>query len=262
MQFYSPFEQFIINPIVSIKIGFIDCTISTITLAFFILINCIIIFTLLIKNSKNETLYAISTKIEGIIHLLYSTCQLMVERHIPVKYHQQVFFPIIFSLASFLLIINLIGNIPGYISITSQIGFVCAFALTMITGYILVAIYTRKFTILRTFHAHGTSKELALLLFPIEVLTYVMRPFSLICRLVANFMSGHIILKVILGGIFSFSFSSSSSSLIETIITSLGIYILIPLIILEIAISVIQVYVFIVVFSMFLSDTFGHHYRH
>jgi F0F1-type ATP synthase membrane subunit a len=37
---------------------------------------------------------------------------------------------------------------------------------------------------------------------------------------------------------------------------------LVPLLILEVAVSVIQVYVFLVIFCMFLADTFGHHFRH
>lgn len=89
-----------------------------------------------------------------------------------------------------------------------------------------------------------------------------MRPVSIICRLVANFISGHIIFKVFLGSAVEFAFSIKSLSLLATIFTSLSLSFLVILIILELAISVIQVYVFIVIFCMFLSDSFGHHFRH
>jgi F0F1-type ATP synthase membrane subunit a len=75
-------------------------------------------------------------------------------------------------------------------------------------------------------------------------------------------MSGHIIFKVFLGGAVEFAFSTKSLSIVYTLLTAASLCFLVVLVILEIAISVIQVYVFVVIFCMFLSDSFGHHFRH
>jgi F-type H+-transporting ATPase subunit a len=106
------------------------------------------------------------------------------------------------------------------------------------------------------------SSSLAMVLFPIEVLTYVMRPVSIICRLCSNIMSGHIIVKVCLHTMFDLSVIKGSSNFFISILVSSLVFGLVPLLILEVAVSVIQVYVFLVIFCMFLADTFGHHFRH
>lgn len=258
----NPFEQFIVNPIVDLRFFFIDMAISNVTLTLFIIIIFTIIVIALLKNPYNNTFYLFPTHLDSLIHLSYLLCQYMLERHINVRYYQQAFFPIIFSLAIFLLLINLVGNIPGCMALTSQIGVVCAYSLPMIFGFFAWALYDRQLSFVRTFHSPGTPGSLAIVLFPIEVLTYVMRPVSIICRLVANFMSGHIIFKVFLGGAVEYAFVPKSLSLITTLLTAACLCFLVVLVILEIAISGIQVYVFVVIFCMFLSDSFGHHFRH
>jgi len=45
----------------------------------------------------------------------------------------------------------------------------------------------------------GSSMALAILLVPIEFVSYVFRPISLAVRLFANMMAGHTLLKVIAG---------------------------------------------------------------
>ncbi len=258
----NPFEQFIINPFLDLHFFFIDLTVSNVTLTLFIIICFSIIVISLLKNPYNNSFYLFPTHLDSLIHLAYLLCQYMLERHINVKYYQQAFFPIIFSLAIFLLLINLVGNVPGCMALTSQIGVVCAYSLPMIFGFFAWALYDRQLSFVRTFHSPGTPGSLAIVLFPIEVLTYVMRPVSIICRLVANFMSGHIIFKVFLGGAVEFAFSTKSLSIVYTLLTAASLCFLVVLVILEIAISVIQVYVFVVIFCMFLSDSFGHHFRH
>jgi len=111
------------------------------------------------------------------------------------------------------------------------------------------------------FHALGMSRTLGIALFPIELLTYVMRPVSIICRLCANIMSGHVIMKVILQSLFSLP-SVKFFSFVASFWVGVVLTFLFPLLLLELAVSVIQVYVFLVMFCMFLADTFGHHYLH
>ena len=52
---------------------------------------------------------------------------------------------------------------------------------------------------LSLFIPSNTSFGLALLLVPIELLSYIFKPISLGVRLFANLMAGHTLLKVIVG---------------------------------------------------------------
>jgi F-type H+-transporting ATPase subunit a len=260
--FFSPFEQFIANPFLALNLIYVDFTITNITVVFFILLSCVFYISLILQNPNTNSAYLIPTIIGGHFHLAYIAIQSILEKHVAVRYYQQVMFPLTFSLGIFLLTLNLGGNLPLFMSLTSQFAVISAFSLPTIFGIFFWQITERELTFFRTFHAPGMSSTLAITLFPIEVLTYIMRPVSIICRLCSNIMSGHIIAKVCLHTIFALGQGKGSSSVILSLLVSILVFKLVPLLILEIAVSVIQVYVFLVIFCMFLADTFGHHYRH
>jgi|SaaInl8_120m_RNA_FD_contig_31_2550311_length_1805_multi_8_in_0_out_0_3 F-type H+-transporting ATPase subunit a len=271
--YFSPFEQFIITPVIPanlfilgqqlniMSLPAIDFTISNVTVIFFIIFSVATLVIKVIKSPINGTFYAMPTSLESHFHLGYLAIQATLQKHVHVKYYQQVVFPITFALAIFLLLLNLAGNFPIFMSLTSQFAVISAFSLPSIFGIFFWLAYDRELTFFRSFHAPGMSRTLGVALFPIELLTYVMRPVSIICRLCANIMSGHVIMKVILQSLFSLpgvkAFSFVASFWVGVILSFLF-----PLLLLELAVSVIQVYVFLVMFCMFLADTFGHHYRH
>jgi len=272
--YFSPFEQFVITPVIPanlfilgqqlniMSLPAIDFTISNVTVIFFIIFSSATFIIKVIKSPVNGTFYAMPTSLESHFHLGYLAIQATLQKHVHVKYYQQVVFPITFALAIFLLLLNLAGNLPIFMSLTSQFAIISAFSLPSIFGIFFWLAYDRELTFFRTFHAPGMSSSLAMVLFPIEVLTYVMRPVSIICRLCSNIMSGHIIVKVCLHTMFDLSVIKGSSNFFISILVSSLVFGLVPLLILEVAVSVIQVYVFLVIFCMFLADTFGHHFRH
>ena len=271
--FFSPFEQFVIIPIFpanffifgeKLNVTYfpvVDYTISNITLIFFIIFGLVFLVSKVIQNSSKNTFYVLPTSLESHFHLAYLAIQSTLQKHVHVKYYQQVVFPLTFALVIFLLFLNLSGNFPIFMSLTSQFAIISAFSLPSIFGIFFWLVYDRELTFFRSFHAPGMPRFLAVSLFPIELLTYVMRPVSIICRLCANIMSGHVIIKVILQSIFGLS-SIGAFSLVASIWVGFFLTLLFPLLLLEIAVSFIQVYVFLVMFCMFLADTFGHHYRH
>lgn len=258
---YNPFEQFITYPLFKLNF-FLDFTISNTSLCLFIILFCIICSTFIFYNLKTKNIYAIPTSLESHIFLSYIAVQSILEKHVHVKFYQQLLFPLTFSLGIFLLFLNLSGNLPLFMSLTSQFAIISAFCLPTFFGIFFLFIFERQLTFLRTFYAPGTEILLAIILFPVELLTYFMRPISIICRLCSNIMSGHVIVKVCLHTIFGLSKIKNSSSLLLSLLISGLIIQLIPLLLLEFCVSLIQVYVFLVIFCMFLSDTFGHHYRY
>ena len=66
-------------------------------------------------------------------------------------------------------------------------------------GINLICIREHGINILSLFLPPGSSMVLALLLVPIELVSYIFRPISLSVRLFANMMAGHTLLKVIAG---------------------------------------------------------------
>ena len=262
MFIFNPFEQFITIPFISINFMNFDFSFTNISLCLTIIFLTVLYTIYIISDSKNFSIYAIPTSLESHIFLSYIAIQSILEKHVHVKFYQQIMFPVTFALGIFLLLLNLSGNLPLFMSLTSQFAIISAFWLPTFFGILLWFIYERQLTFLRTFYAPGTEISLALILFPVEVLTYCMRPISVIARLCANIMSGHVILKVFLHIIFGLAQVKSSYSFFYSILITILILQLVPLLILEFCVSLIQVYVFLVIFCMFLSDTFGHHYRY
>jgi len=74
-------------------------------------------------------------------------------------------------------------------------------------------------------------------------------------------MSGHAILKVIVGAVSALPLTTCGglySSLTVAVLTSL----IVPLFVLEFMVGIIQAYVFIVIICLFFKDTMGHYNRH
>jgi F-type H+-transporting ATPase subunit a len=261
--FYTPFEQFLTVPLFIFCFDTFDFTFSNASLCLSILLfSMLYSLRLGLNTTPHVTLYAIPTMVETYIFLFYLVIQAIIEKHVHIRIYQQVIFPLTFSLGIFLLFLNLSGNLPLFMSLTSQFAIIAAFCLSTFFGIFFWFLVERQVTFLRTFYAPGTEITLAIVLFPVELLTYIMRPISIICRLCSNIMSGHVIVKVCLQTILTFSHTLNSSSILFSVTVSILVLQIIPLLLLEFCVSLIQVYVFLVIFCMFLSDTFGHHYSH
>ena len=92
------------------------------------------------------------------------------------------------------------------------------------------------------------SFGLALLLVPIELLSYIFKPISLGVRLFANLMAGHTLLKVIVG----FSWSMLLLEDLLAILHILPLLILVLLMGLELGVALIQAYVFTILTCIYL----------
>lgn len=260
MFFFSPFDPFITIPFTSypiINLFFF----SNITYCLFLLLLFVLYLIYLVFNKKEFKQYLIPTNLESLIFLIYLAFQALLEKHVHGKTYQQILYPISFSIGFFLFLLNLSGNLPNYISLTSQFAVVTILVLSIYIASFVWFLYDRKISLFRAFFAPGTSLFLAMLLFPIELITFLMRPVSVICRLCANIMSGHIIVKVGILTICGLNKLYLASSFCAVFGSSTLLFQVIPILLLELCVSVIQVYVFLVIWCMFLNDVIGHHYR-
>ena len=119
------------------------------------------------------------------------------------------FFPFIFTLFMFILFANLLGMIPYSYTTTSQIIVTFALAAVVFILVTTIGIIRHGFHFLSLFVPHGVPKVLLLLLVPIELLSYCIRPFTLSIRLFANMLAGHTMLAIFGGfaasiGVFAF----------------------------------------------------------
>jgi F-type H+-transporting ATPase subunit a len=165
-----------------------------------------------------------------------------------VGHEGREYFSFIFTLFIFILLGNLLGLIPYGFTFTSHIIVTFAMAGVVFIGVTVIGIARHGFHFLRLFVPHGVPPVLLLLLVPIEVLSYFIRPFTLSIRLFANMMAGHTMLAIFAGfvvgmGIFGF--------------IPLGVDVL--LIFLELLVAALQAYVFTILTCLYLRDAIHLH---
>jgi F-type H+-transporting ATPase subunit a len=101
----------------------------------------------------------------------------------------------------------------------------------------------------------NTAFGLALLLVPIELLSYVFKPISLGVRLFANLMAGHTLLKVIIG----FSWSMLVLENFMSYFHIIPLLLIVILFGLELGVALIQAYVFTILTCIYLNDSINLH---
>lgn len=164
---------------------------------------------------------------------------------------KQFFIVIYYFAFLFILGANIIGLIPFSFTITSSFIITFSFSLILFLVINMLAIYrVGFFQFIGMFLPSGTPLQIAFLLVIIEIVSYIARLFSLSIRLFANMMAGHTLLKILIG--FSFSILFSFTSLIPFAIVP---WIIVTcIVILEILISMLQAYVFLISICIYCND--------
>lgn len=115
--------------------------------------------------------------------------------------HGRPYFPLIATLAIFILVSNLIGLIPGFFPPTANINTTAACAVIVFLSTHIVGIKHHGFHYLK--HFLGPIWWLAPIMFFIEVIGHLSRPVSLTLRLFGN-MNGHELVLMIFFGLAPF----------------------------------------------------------
>jgi len=248
----SPLEQFQILPIIPIRLGIFDFSITnaTIILAFGLGSFIFVLYSLL---SNRGNFYVAPNRIQTLIETIYSVVYGLINDNVgPVA---KSFFPYVFTLFTFILISNVIGLVPYSFTVTSHLIVTFFLALMTFIAINLICIREHGINILSLFLPPGSSMFLALLLVPIELVSYIFRPISLSVRLFANMMAGHTLLKVIAGFAWTMMLAGGGLLIAHTI----PLIILVVLMLLELGVAVIQAYVFTILTCIYLNDAIHLH---
>jgi ATP synthase subunit 6 len=142
--------------------------------------------------------------------------------------------------------------VSGVSALTTSLVVTFFLGLSLFSTLNIFSITLHGVRFLNLFFPAGTPLLLSLLIVPIEIVSYTFRVVSLSVRLFANIMAGHTLLKVIAG--FSWAmFQSTGLTVIGAILPFIAIIILLGL---ELAVAVIQAYVFITLTTMYFKDGF------
>jgi len=89
--------------------------------------------------------------------------------------------------------------IPYSFTVTSHIIFTFSLSLSIFIGINIIGIRTHGFKFFNLFLPKGVPLIIVPLLITIEIISYLIKVFTLSIRLFANMTSGHALLKIIAG---------------------------------------------------------------
>ena len=204
-----PLEQFAIERIIPIHIGGLN--VSYTNAALMMTIAVVFVTALMVLATRGAAL--VPGRWQSVAEMLYEFVADMVDSNIGQGGRQ--FFPFVFTLFTFILFANLLGMIPYSYTTTSQIIVTFALAAVVFVLVTAIGIIRHGFHFLSLFVPHGVPKVLLLLLVPIELLSYCIRPFTLSIRLFANMLAGHTMLAIFGGFAASIGFLAFFPTAIE-----------------------------------------------
>jgi F-type H+-transporting ATPase subunit a len=116
-------------------------------------------------------------------------------------YKSNNYLPYLLTIFFFILINNIFGLIPGSANVTGNIAFTLVLG---VISFIVTLASSNKHYWLHIFNPPGVPLGVKFILVPVEFLSMFLKPFSLIIRLFANMVAGHIIIICLISLIFIF----------------------------------------------------------
>nr|YP_002364460.1 ATP synthase F0 subunit 6 [Geococcyx californianus]ABY82534.1 ATP synthase subunit 6 [Geococcyx californianus]ADM26356.1 ATP synthase F0 subunit 6 [Geococcyx californianus]QOD97517.1 ATP synthase F0 subunit 6 [Geococcyx californianus] len=154
---------------------------------------------------------------------------------------------ILTSLTILLLTINLLGLLPYTFTPTTQLSMNMALAFPLWLATLLTGLRNQPSTSIGHLLPEGTPTPLIPALVMIETTSLLIRPLALGVRLTANLTAGHLLIQLI----------STATIVLLPILPTMSILTMMTLLLLtmlEIAVAMIQAYVFVLLLTLYLQE--------
>lgn len=154
---------------------------------------------------------------------------------------------ILTSLIVFLITLNMLGLLPYTFTPTTQLSLNLGLAVPFWLATVLIGLRNQPTHALGHLLPEGTPTPLIPILIIIETISLFIRPLALGVRLTANLTAGHLLIQLIATAVFVLV------PLIPTVALLTGV-VLGLLTLLEVAVAMIQAYVFVLLLSLYLQE--------
>ena len=241
----DPIHQFQINNLFPIaRIGGVEIAFTNSTV--FMLLSLAIILLFMLGGTSRRAL--VPGRLQSMAEVSYEFVSDTLRSTAGTE--GMKFFPLVFSIFMFILVLNVIGIIPYTFSVTSHIIITVAFALLVFFTVIVYGFWKNGLRFLKLFVPSGIPIYILPLVTFIEVLSFLSRPVSHSVRLFANMLAGHITLKVF-GGFVTMLGALGFLGWLGAVIP-LGLTV--ALTALELLVAFLQAYVFAILTCIYLND--------
>jgi F-type H+-transporting ATPase subunit a len=243
---HSPIHQFEINQLIPLKLFGYDVSFTNSSLYMALALSLISFF--LISAMRSGAL--VPGRLQSMAELVYKFVADTVRENVGEE--GMKFFPLVFSLFIFVLVLNVLGMIPipgVTFTVTSSLIVTAALALLVIGIVVGYGLYAHGLGFFKLFVPSGVPWYMLIILIPIEVISFISRPISLSVRLFANMLAGHIALKIFAGFVGTLLLAGTWA-----VLSPLPMMLTVALTALEVLVAVLQAYVFAVLTCIYLND--------
>ncbi len=257
MQQHSPMDQFKIKELIPLKVdnfnlnvaghqldfGGLDLSFTNSSLFMLLAVICSILFITLSMRKAS----VIPGTAQSLAEMTYEFIGGVINENIGEA--GKKYFPLIFSIFMFVAFGNVLGLFPYSFTFTSHVTAVGSIAVLALIINVIVGIKSHGLGWLHTFCPKGSPLIAIPILIPIEIFSFLAKPFSLTVRLAANMTVGHIMLKVIAGFVVMLGLAGGILPLFFDCL----------IIIFELGIGLLQAYIFTILSCVYLGDALHEH---
>nr|ATU84687.1 ATP synthase F0 subunit 6 [Lepomis macrochirus] len=151
------------------------------------------------------------------------------------------------SLMLFLITLNMLGLLPYTFTPTTQLSLNMALAVPLWLATVIIGLRNQPTIALGHLLPEGTPTPLIPVLIVIETISLLIRPLALGVRLTANLTAGHLLIQLIATAAFVLLPMMPTVAVLTAIL-------LLLLTLLEVAVAMIQAYVFVLLLSLYLQE--------
>ncbi len=242
---HSPLAQFEVTPVLALP-NLMGIDISITNSALFMLLSVVSVAAFYILSMRKQAL--VPGRWQSLAEVVYEFVDGIVDEN--AGHRARKYVPFVFTLFLFILFMNLLGMLPYSFTATSHIIVTFGLAIVVFLGVTIIGLIVQgPVGFFKHFIPEGLPLWIAPVVFLIEMVSYLSRPFSLAIRLAANMTAGHTLMKVIAG-----------------FVGGMGIFGIAPLAFLvfmtgfEIFVAILQAYVFALLSCMYLGEALADHH--
>jgi F-type H+-transporting ATPase subunit a len=163
--------------------------------------------------------------------------------------HYRKYMPYLLTIFFFIWFLNMFGLTPLGVNVTGNIAITAALA---ILTYLITTFTAKKDYWMHIVWMPGVPTWMKPILFPIELLGTIIKPFSLTIRLYANILAGHVVLMSIIALMYTFN---------NVVGSGLSFFLAFVLSLLEILVALLQAYVFTMLSALYFGAASEEHHH-
>ncbi len=255
----DPMHQFQIHKVVDLPtvnlpgLGVVDLSITNSVVSMGMAAGLICVFFALAARQA-----VVPGRLQSVGEMLYSLVDDLAGSII--GHEGKVFFPFVFTLFSFILAMNFLGMFLVFTA-TSQLAVTVTLAMLTILTVIVVGFARNGLGFFKLFVPSGVPWFLLILMVPIEIISFLVRPVTLALRLFGNMIGGHVVLKIFAGFIISLGLLATGGGIASLgyLGSAVSLGSVVALTALEFIVAFLQAFVFAALTCVYLNDVVNLH---